>query len=1672
MDVYLPNGTYWIVAKGGATGDVRWIRSDDNPFPEEQMAYTSNSGGSWITGPVYNIDFVFEIFYKDFENTTLTSLSDGSQNVVVYANNTDGETGSDQVFFTTDTRPKITIQNPINQSYTASSVWFNVTTDLEASWCGYSLDGASNVSMTNSSGNWNNQAIVSNGKHNVKYYCNGTGGGMNASAPLTYFTADANSPDIEFIDPTPEDNSYTNVNWVLVNVSIGDTVSSITGDVVLNFNAWEYSMHKIGDGKNITAWYQVSPLSDGVKLYKVFAEDSLGNGGWSESRTITIDTTPPVISLDSPDNLTYASASLDLNYTIDENNLEWVGYSLDGSVNVTLADNITLALEDGLHSLAVYANDSAGNLNSSTVYFTIDTMLPVVTIESPLNTTYASTSVWVNVSLDDDSGNVTAQLDGTTNYSLTNSSGNWNYFLADLSEGGHNVRIFANDLAGNMNSSEAVYFIVDTPPPSVTIVLPLNETYASASLLVNVSVTDTSGVSSVLAEVNDSVNITLEKDSFTDYYNTTYTFSEGQNWIRIYANDSPGNINSTEIVYFTIDTTKPTVTILSPENTIYATQSILLNVTINEATNVTYSLNGGANISLYNSSSQGNTTITASEGSNNITVYAKDVVGNLNSSTKYFIVDTTKPAITITSPQHTIYATKNVSLNVSADETIDMWWHLLDGGANVTFEPNITLAGLSEGLHNIIAYANDSAGNVNSSFRTFIIDTVPPSLTQNIPNDSNYSTNWVYLNWTAWDAVTNLSSNLSLDGIVNASNIPTNNGTPTTYNLPGLGDGRHNWSITVWDDAGNVNSSQTRFFTVDTTPPDIEFVDPTPENNSYVNTNWVLVNTSIGDAISLVSNVLLDFELENNMYMSGDGKNLTAWYKVKSLSDGEHTYSVLAEDDLGNSAWSEMRIVNVDTTPPLLTLTSPVDETYTTASIHLNYSVSDSNLAWTGYSLDGAANITLAGNTTLTNLLDGPHSITVYANDSASNQDSALVYFTVDTTPPDIEFVDPTPENNSYTNVDWVFVNVTLQDAASLISEALLEFGGTNYPMTIAGEEKNTSAGYSITNLGDGSYEYKVFANDSIGFGAWTSMMTVNVDITPPTILLNLSNTTYGLVNISVNITITDTISNISHQWYNLDNNATNSTLYNQSYQLVNLTRLSEGNHNLQIWANDSVGSLNTTITYFTVDTISPYFINITSPVSDFNTSEVWVEFNFTALDAVASTMTANLSVDGAMNASNIPTNNGTPTTYNLTGLVEGRHNWSITVWDDAGNVNFSQTRFFTIDVTPPIIENEHATPAEATQGESIELQSDVIDALTGVASASAEVEKPDGSTEEYILQITNGSTWKIDINASDTMQIGKYTVRFRASDYVGNENSSSAYFTITALNHGGDPGKGSGPTSGGGGGSSGGKEETCLTERFQIVNASLLACMIDELNLNHKRFYSVDENLAPALSLTAGNTGEYPAPKDISLHMEKPIRQLDWDVYEVTAKKMLAGWSSAEKIVVARGDLEADSFSAIAYAKAVGAPLLLTKPGMLPSTTQEAIDRLNPKEIVIVGGEVAVSRLVEKELEKIAHVQRIWGRNREETAVELARSIELETVIRAIVIADGRKPSIEAALVSASYDAPILYVSGTKVSEVTKEFLLEHNATKDTRKEPMKVVFAGISDEARKEIEELMKIE
>ncbi len=239
-------------------------------------------------------------------------------------------------------------------------------------------------------------------------------------------------------------------------------------------------------------------------------------------------TKPPTTSVFAPENHTlYATniISLSINVSVGESStadsmyIAEVCYKADWQTNNTciyerkpyadkspyivepaitkFSETLSLtSIPDGNHSFVVYAKergtyyshtDSWGNGycweyyydfeidDSSSVFFTIDTTSPSVSILSLENRTYETSDIPLNFTVNEPVSRVSYSLDGLDNVTVTG-----NTTLNGLPVGGHNVTVYARDKVGNVGASETVYFTISDPFP---IALIASVSAASAAII-------------------------------------------------------------------------------------------------------------------------------------------------------------------------------------------------------------------------------------------------------------------------------------------------------------------------------------------------------------------------------------------------------------------------------------------------------------------------------------------------------------------------------------------------------------------------------------------------------------------------------------------------------------------------------------------------------------------------------------------------------------------------------------------------------------------------------------------------------------------------------------------------------------------------------------------------------------------------------------------------------------------------------------------------------------------------------------------------------------------------------------------------------------------------------------------------------------------------------------
>jgi hypothetical protein len=182
-----------------------------------------------------------------------------------------------------------------------------------------------------------------------------------------------------------------------------------------------------------------------------------------------------------------------------------------------------------------------------------DASAPLISIISPLNKTYASTTIDFNVSLNENTSWCGFSLNGTANVTMTRLNDTlFGYTKSGLGQGQHNISFVCNDTSGNMNVSSGLrVFAVDSVAPLVTIISPAAGTYSVNSYDVNISLNE--GGYCEYSVNAGAANLTLTANSTnTGFTGSVSGASNGAYTLWAYCNDSAGNRNDTTNVSFII----------------------------------------------------------------------------------------------------------------------------------------------------------------------------------------------------------------------------------------------------------------------------------------------------------------------------------------------------------------------------------------------------------------------------------------------------------------------------------------------------------------------------------------------------------------------------------------------------------------------------------------------------------------------------------------------------------------------------------------------------------------------------------------------------------------------------------------------------------------------------------------------------------------------------------------------------------------------------------------------------------------------------------------------------------------------------------------------------------------------------------------------------------------
>lgn len=156
------------------------------------------------------------------------------------------------------------------------------------------------------------------------------------------------------------------------------------------------------------------------------------------------------------------------------------------------------------------------------------------------------------------------------------------------------------------------------------------------------------------------------------------------------------------------------------------------------------------------------------------------------------------------------------------------------------------------------------------------------------------------------------------------------------------------------------------------------------------------------------------------------------------------------------------------------------------------------------------------------------------------------------------------------------------------------------------------------------------------------------------------------------------------------------------------------------------------------------------------------------------------------------------------------------------------------------------------------------------------------------------------------------------------------------------------------------------------------------------------------------------------------------------TASKISNSYTSSEKIILSSGEKYTDQLTSTVLAKVLESPILLTEKNKLDTEVLKEIERLNPREIIIIGGTNTISKNIETQLSKF-HISRINGADRYETAKLVGdRIIEKSGNKNKAILVDGTNfpDAISMTSLASKENIPILLTSPKELNADTREAL------------------------------------
>jgi hypothetical protein len=895
------------------------------------------------------------------------------------------------------------------------------------------------------------------------------------------------TPTTDFPSPPPVVNlNATPVNYynsttkaITLNCSATDDVQLTSLKLILD-SAVNATVTNASAG--VTSLYLQSALylTEGTHTWNCNASDGVNEDGTNVTRTLTIDTINPQVNITRPvSNTNYSNGLNVINFSIYDANpsICIVGNETTNFTISCSSANYTLTPHEGSNTWMVFANDTLGNWNRTTVTFFYDSVYPQIefdvgTLADGTKRTADNFPVYV-VPAESDFKNMTYfyRTGSTTNFIEYDTVVVFHNYTS-MADGTYFYNVSLCDTSGNCNSTGTRNISIDTKIPQVNITYPVNgSSYGAGLNVMNFSIVD--GNAETCFAGNETTNFSIGCVAS----NYPLTPHSGWNTWNVFANDTFGNWNRTTVT-FNFDSVKPVVSFAVPTDGY---------VIINQSVPFTYTnwAPGEPTLSHPNLCTM------------------NDPTGWYSANCSLFKKADCQYLLTTTCSESS--GTYNWTDAIDYCEGLGNGWHLV--------------------IMNDTAFEAPCAGTgwmgAHKSGATFVWNNLVYIL-----GSASVNRNYILANVTATDSsLANITINLyNNSGFLSKATTIT---SPNYYNFSGLVDGKYYVNATAMDSYGNYAHTMTMNVTLDTNLPSIAITAPSANSSTLTLPANITLATTVTEG-----------NLDTCWHTINNGLTNITYNCVSTTlniaSEGQYTIRVYANDTFGNENSSSVSHFLYYIVPSLLVSTSVVEGSTFTA--YFNVSATSISQANASINYNGATTqmTLISNNGTLAQYsasltapyvtVDTPYTINVTYNLNNVAWTSSNVVQTV------INLQGLTVSNESCATTAYTFAMVDEENLTSLTGTIaynfVFGFPGNTTAVTTSGNITNVNKIYvcfnssvsTTWNVSYGELQYSATGYPSRRYYIFSNVIFTNTSIINTTLyLLQTASATPFSINVLKN---------------------------------------------------------------------------------------------------------------------------------------------------------------------------------------------------------------------------------------------------------------------------------------------------------------------------------------------------------------------------------------------------------------------------------------------------------------------------------------------------------------------------------------------------------------------------